>query len=50
MKVFGMVSQSKTGTTQMYMIRLKTFFTKLEASVNRHAPLKKLSQKEIRIE
>ena len=44
------MSQSKIGVilTTMLMILLKTY-TKLEASVDGHAPLKKLTPKEIKI-
>ena len=46
-----MMSQFKIGitTTIMFMTHLATSTQKLEGSVNRHAPLKKLSPKEIKI-
>ena len=51
MRVLEMMYQSKSGTThtQMSMIHLKTFIQNLKLLFNRHAPLKKLSSKEIKL-
>ena len=45
MRVFEMMFQFKDG---FIMIMSMDFYTKLEGCVNRHAPLKKLAQREVK--
>ena len=51
-RAFVMMYQSKTGIILIIMLMtlFKDFFTKLDATVDRHAPLKKLTPREIKME